>query len=86
MEKIGISDDGFSGVPVFQVLFLAMPNLNDSYAALVLLCKFFDQERNDFFFFSLVKYSHNRRDLNPHPHLSPILVVVEVLFGPKAFA
>ena len=26
MEKIGISDDGFSGVPVFQVLFL-MPNI-----------------------------------------------------------
>ena len=42
MEKAGFSDDGFSGVPVFQVLVLALVILNNFLSVSVLPCQHLD--------------------------------------------
>ncbi|XP_030924081.1 protein TIC 22-like, chloroplastic isoform X1 [Quercus lobata] len=77
MEKIGISDDGFSGVPVFQSRSLILKSQNKSYRP-----AFFRKEDLEN---SLLRASRQQNQINPAFRRGDIQVAVleEVLKGMK---
>ncbi|KAM4127673.1 hypothetical protein ACJW30_02G107500 [Castanea mollissima] len=77
MEKIGISDDGFSGVPVFQSRSLILKSQNKSYRP-----AFFRKEDLEN---SLLRASRQQNQINPALRRGDIQVAVleEVLKGMK---